>query len=121
MENRVSKSLVYCWVSKRGAFIRASCTRAFSSASLKGTEKETDTIKLYSYMIINVHSYHTYTAVLIVLYIYPKWGLYHSNWVGFNYHKLPCLEGALIFKLDLHSKKEARHLLAREGQMGRAH
>ncbi len=20
--------------------------------------------------------------------IYPTWGLYHSNWVGFNYHKL---------------------------------
>ncbi len=20
--------------------------------------------------------------------IYPTWALYHSNWVGFNYHKL---------------------------------
>ncbi len=33
---------------------------------------------------------------------YPTWGLYHSNWVGFNIvklrisHKLPYLEGALI-------------------------
>ncbi len=59
--------------------------------------------------------------------IFPAWGLYHSNWVGFNYHKLriphklPCLEGALIFILDLHSQKEARHMLARAGQMSGAH
>ncbi len=42
-------------------------------------------------------------------YIYLTCGLYHRNWVGFNYHKLciphklPCLEGTLNCILDLHS------------------
>ena len=29
---------------------------------------------------------HNYKQVILYN-IFPTWGLYHSNWLGFNYHK----------------------------------
>ncbi len=42
------------------------------------------------YALNCLHSRHC----MKVGYIYPTWGLYHSNLVRFNYHKLPCLVGS---------------------------
>ncbi len=39
-------------------------------------------IKTTLYSLLDLHNYGGTNL------IYPTWGLYHSNWVGFNYHKL---------------------------------
>ena len=66
--------------------------------------------------------HNTLSHAIYIYYIYPTWGLYHSNWVRLNYHKRPCLEGTLTFILDLHGQKEASYLLARAGHIiGGAH
>ncbi len=52
------------------------------------------------------------------------WGLCHSNWVGFNYHKLriphelPCLEGVLVYTSQKEARNWQRHWLARKGRKG---
>ena len=43
-----------------------------------------------------------------MLYTRPTWGLYHINWVGFNYHKLQPWRTFLINSLAFYTRSTHR-------------